>query len=534
MHLSIIVPVYNSESFVKKTLDEIDAFLVGLDKKCELIVVDDGSMDSTASLAEGWALKERSYPVRVIRLEKNLGKGAGVAAGVLAAKGKYRIFLDADLAYPPSQILKILEALEEGNDVAVACRVHKDSRYTISPASFHYLYTRHLASRIVNFFMRHTIIPDCSDSQAGLKGFTAAAAEAIFSQQIVKGFPFDVEAMYLAEKMKLKIKEVAVEYRYFNEPTTVVFMQDGFSMARDVARVHMHNLRGRYRLCNKDAKKNLIINADDFGMTLAISRGILKTVESGVVCGTSAVSNSPDFKSSMDELAAAKAKPDIGFHATLTWGSPLSDPQIISSLVDKEGRFLSREKLLLKSLLGKISEEEAYIELRAQCEQLSKRCPEISHMDGHHHVHVFPIVRKAAERVAREFGIKFVRAPYEGIWSPHYSSLARRLPIAVLAASKPGYWQKRGFETTGHFGGFALGACKDLTSRWQKTVESLPYGATEIMVHPGYFSDNKDGYNAEREDEVKVLCDELLKKKISETGVNLISFKEMSYTRRRK
>jgi len=126
--------------------------------------------------------------------------------------------------------------------------VHPDSRYTISPAFFHYLYTRHLASRVINWAMRHTIIPDCRDSQAGLKGFSAQAAEAIFSRQIIKGFSFDVEALFLAGRMGLCVREVAVEFRYFNEPTTVEFVQDGLGMVKDVLRVRWNALRGRYRL----------------------------------------------------------------------------------------------------------------------------------------------------------------------------------------------------------------------------------------------------------------------------------------------
>ncbi len=248
MHLSVIVPIYQAEAFLGRTLLELDSFLSATGVSTELLLVDDGSRDRTHEICRSWALTKRPYEVEALRLEENRGKGGAVAAGMLSARGKFRVFLDADLAYPPSQIVKVLGALEEGADVAVASRVHPDSRYTISPAFFHYLYTRHRASRVINWLMRRTIIPGCFDSQAGLKGFSEKAARQIFSRQIIRGFSFDVEALYLARLMGLGIREVAVEFRYFNEPTTVEFVKDGAGLVMDVLRVRWHSLKGRYCL----------------------------------------------------------------------------------------------------------------------------------------------------------------------------------------------------------------------------------------------------------------------------------------------
>lgn len=248
VHLSIILPVYNSESFLIKSLNALDDFIGGLALGAELIVVDDGSRDRSKSMAEEWARTERKYTVRVIDCGTNFGKGAAVSTGMQMARGKFRIFLDADLAYEPPQILRILEALEDGADVAVASRVHPDSRYTISPAFFHYLYTRHLASRIINWFLRHTIIPRCRDSQAGLKGFRAGTADAVFSRQRIFGFSFDIEVLFLAEKLGYETREVAIYYRYFNEPTTVAFLKDGMGIIADIIRIHLNKFRGCYRL----------------------------------------------------------------------------------------------------------------------------------------------------------------------------------------------------------------------------------------------------------------------------------------------
>jgi dolichyl-phosphate beta-glucosyltransferase len=523
VQLSLIVPVYNSAGFIAQSLMRLDAFLRELSFGADLIIVDDGSFDESRALIDAWLKMERPYSARLISYGTNRGKGGAVAEGMLTAKGEYRIFLDADLAYEPSQTLRILEVLKAETDVAVACRVHPQSRYTISPAFFNYLYTRHLASRLINWAMRRTILPRCSDSQAGLKGFRAQAAEEIFSRQRIKGFSFDIEALYLAEKMAMRIKEVPVDFKYESEPTTVVFMQDGLGIARDILKVRLGAAMGRYRLPPPDMRKRLIVNADDYGMTLGISRGILKCAEAGFVLSTSAMTNAPDFEASMEELKGAAVKPEVGLHAVLTWGRPLSDPARIRTLVDSDGNFHSRGRLLLRSLAGLISEEEVAIELRAQCEKLSRLHPEIAHINGHHHVHAFPTICRAAARVATEFKIPWVRASCEGMWMPLTSAFVRRSAIALLKGARPFFWRSHGFLCPDRFGGFSLGAGPDLKQRWLDTIARLKPGITEIMVHPGYPSDCHDIYNEGRQDEVEVLTDASLMEGVKASGVQLLS-----------
>lgn len=527
-HLSIIVPVYNSAGFLLRSLEALDEFANDLACATEIIVVDDGSIDQSADIAADWASQPRKYCAYVIPLDKNSGKGAAVARGMLAAKGTYRVFLDVDLAYPPSQILKIFKSLEKGNDVVVASRVHPDSRYTMSPAFFHYLYTRHVASRIINWFLSHTIIPNCHDAHAGLKGFKSEAAEAIFGQQIIHGFTFDVEALFLAKRMGKRICEVPIEFRYFNEPTTVAFLSDGMNIIRDIFRIRAHHLRGGYKFPTRTDKPRLAIVADDFGMTLPISQGIIKAIAAGTVRSASIMSNSPDFEASMDELMAAKIRPDVGFHATLTWGRPVLDPKDIPTLVDKKGGFFSKGELFIRIVLGLVSADDVLKELRAQCDKLSKLLPQITHLDGHHHVHTFPVIREVIERVAREFGIPIVRAPCEGFWSPWHRAIARRLPVMFLKASSPAYWRGRGFLSTDHFGGFSLGGRPDLRRRWAEILARMPSGTTGIMVHPGFASEDDDCYSKEREEELNILGDPSFVKTITDAGIELISFSEMA------
>jgi dolichyl-phosphate beta-glucosyltransferase len=210
----------------------------------ELIIVDDCSGPAAAKVMVDFASKRAN--TRVIRQEANKGKGAAVARGMLAARGEYRVFTDADLAFPPTEIGKILADLEAGADVAIACRVLKESRYLMSPSFFHYLYTRHLMSRTFNFLVRLTMLHDVNDTQAGLKGFTARAAEFVFPRITINRFGFDVEALFIAQHHGLSVKQSAILFRYDAEPSTVRFTRAGFTMIGDLIRIRTNHMRGKY------------------------------------------------------------------------------------------------------------------------------------------------------------------------------------------------------------------------------------------------------------------------------------------------
>ena len=244
LHLSLVVPVYNGADRLPAALVQLRDHLCAQPYAWELILVDDHSQQPTVSLLREFSL--RTPGVTVLRNDVNRGKGFSVSRGMLAARGRFRVFTDADLAYPTSEITKILADLEAGADVAVACRVLPESRYLMSPSFFSYLYTRHLMSRMFNRMVRSTLIPGILDTQAGLKGFTASAAELIFPRITIPRFGFDVEALFIARKHGLEVRQTPVHFRYDDEPTTVRFTADAFEMARDLGRIRVNDWRGRY------------------------------------------------------------------------------------------------------------------------------------------------------------------------------------------------------------------------------------------------------------------------------------------------
>jgi dolichyl-phosphate beta-glucosyltransferase len=245
MRLSVIVPVFNSAAFISETAQELVTYLEKLGEEYELVFVDDGSLDNTGSILD--ELAGRHPRVFLIRNGANRGKGYSVRAGMKQARGDFLVFTDADLAYPPTEIGKIVQTLREGADLAIATRVAPTSRFIMSPSFFGYLYTRHLGSRFFNWLVRNGLGLSIYDTQAGLKGFNRKAKEIVFNRQTLEGFTFDVELIYIAKKFGLAVREVPVVFRYFSEPTTVSFMMQSLASLKDLFSIRAKDHKGRYQ-----------------------------------------------------------------------------------------------------------------------------------------------------------------------------------------------------------------------------------------------------------------------------------------------
>ena len=237
VYLSIVVPIWNGAERLSAVLPELAEWIARRPFRIELILANDGSGAVTSRLLRRFAADHDN----VVLMDEmpHQGKGSAVAAGMLAARGKFRIFVDSDLAYPATEIDKILQVLESGSDVAVACRVLPESRYVMSPTFIHYLYTRHLLSRFFNRAIRALLLPGLLDTQAGLKGFTADAAETIFDRATISGFGFDLECLYIARMNSLSISQVPVLFRYDDEPSTVRLLRDALQMAGNVVTIRL-------------------------------------------------------------------------------------------------------------------------------------------------------------------------------------------------------------------------------------------------------------------------------------------------------
>lgn len=166
----------------------------------EIIVVDDGSDDGTAAAAAAAGADE------VVSLPTNRGKGAAVRAGMARAHGTAVGFTDADLAYPPGQLAAMVTEVEAGAEVVVGSRRHRDSVSHRQTGL-----ERAVAGRAFSWLCRALLLTDLSDTQCGLKVFSAPAAADLFGSSTIDGFAFDVEILYLAGRRHYRIVEVPVE-----------------------------------------------------------------------------------------------------------------------------------------------------------------------------------------------------------------------------------------------------------------------------------------------------------------------------------
>ncbi len=235
--VSVVLPAYQAAHLVGAAVTEISAAFLrneALDGRLEIVVVDDGSTDGTAEAAR------RAGADVVVSSEANRGKGAAVRMGMLAASGRLRLFTDVDLAYPPGQLRSLIDALEGGADVALGNRRHAEAR-TISPAPP----TRALASRMFNVFTRLVLLRRYRDTQCGFKGFTATAAQQIFSRSVIDGFAFDVEVLYLVEHFELTATEVPVAVDH-SADTTVRLTSQSLRVIADIWRIRHRAAAGAY------------------------------------------------------------------------------------------------------------------------------------------------------------------------------------------------------------------------------------------------------------------------------------------------
>lgn len=197
----------------------------------ELVLVDDGSADGTADIAER-LLDVLELEGHVVRLGRNLGKGGAVRAGILAARGQAVAFSDADLSAPPEAINACFELIESGDaDVIVTTRLHPDSNITVAPPL-----TRRLSGKVFNTLLRRLGLTDYSDTQCGLKAFTEKAAEMLFCDLRIQRFAFDVELLLRAELAELRVVELPIEWAHADS-SRVRPVRDGGRMAVDVLRL---------------------------------------------------------------------------------------------------------------------------------------------------------------------------------------------------------------------------------------------------------------------------------------------------------
>jgi dolichyl-phosphate beta-glucosyltransferase len=238
IHLSVIIPAYNEEKRLPKTLKEINEYLRKQNYKSEIVVVSDGSTDRTCKVVEN--LKFEIPNLKLICEKINRGKGYGVKIGMLNARGKYRLFTDADNSTPISEIEKFWPEFEKGADVVIASRDIKGAILDPPQPLF-----RRLVGEVFKYLRKIIVgLWEIEDTQCGFKCFKAEVVEKIFSKCKIDRFAFDPEILVLAKKAGYKIKEIPIYWR--NDPHSKVKFKSIFNMAKDLLKIRMNLILRKY------------------------------------------------------------------------------------------------------------------------------------------------------------------------------------------------------------------------------------------------------------------------------------------------
>lgn len=237
VRLSVVVPAFREER-IGHTVDRLREGLAKIDEDggLEIVVVDDGSHDGTAELAE------QAGADQVLRQPVNRGKGAAVRVGMLVARGRTVAFTDADLSYEPEQLIELMEHVEDGWDVVVGSRRHTDTTTLVRARRL-----RELGGRAINLLTNLVLLGAHRDTQCGIKAFRSDVARLVFSHSHVDGFAFDVEVFHLVERYRLSLLEVPVRVTNSSR-STVKVLRDAYRLVRDLFRIKRWARLGVYDL----------------------------------------------------------------------------------------------------------------------------------------------------------------------------------------------------------------------------------------------------------------------------------------------
>jgi chitin disaccharide deacetylase len=286
--------------------------------------------------------------------------------------------------------------------------------------------------------------------------------------------------------------------------------------------------------------KQLILNADDFGLTSGVNEGIIRAHRDGILTSTTLMANASAFEDAV-ERARENLSLGVGVHLVLVDGRAVAPLDEVASLVDENGELPSLGTLVARVSAGLIRDEHIERELRAQIEKVRAAGIEPSHVDSHKHTHAHPRVMELVARVARQCGIVRIRKPFEALrasWSSTriegVGAATQLMAAAATQISAPrfaGVSREYALQSPHRFLGVATtGQISSVVLR--RMIDTLEDGTTEIMLHPGICDDelSRTGSRLQmhRQTELGALLDPELKRIVVERGIRLISYRELN------
>lgn len=268
--------------------------------------------------------------------------------------------------------------------------------------------------------------------------------------------------------------------------------------------------------------KEVIINADDFGLSKEVNEGIIESHTNGIVTSASLMMTMSAVNHAVTKLHKYPNL-DVGIHLDLTWGKALSDPSRIPSLTNSCGDFVGKRKLLVRLLINSISQNEIEREISAQINAFKKLGIKPYHADVHQHFQCIPVVMKALMNVAIAENIPFVRLPFERVFATPVNAF-----VSLMSLNSEKYW-KANIKKTDYFIGLSLTDNMNETALI-KTFSKLKSGLIEVMCHPGYEESSIYSISRlqSRDKEVEVLTSSQVKDCIQSQNIKLTTFREQS------
>ncbi|HEX2917564.1 MAG TPA: dolichyl-phosphate beta-glucosyltransferase, partial [Edaphobacter sp.] len=236
--ISIVVPAYNEGTRIENALERIFTCVDQRGWDAEVLVVDDGSSDQTASIVKQWM--ETHPRLHLIQNPGNRGKGYSVRNGLLQAAGEIVMFTDADLSAPMEEAERLFSAIHSGADVAIGSRWLDRARQTIHQPLY-----RQFFGRCFNWITRTVMGLPFKDTQCGFKAFRRSAAQVIFRLQTIERWGFDPEILFIAQKLGYEIREVPVTWGH-DERSRLSYLRDGMKMLEEMAIIRSNSFAGRY------------------------------------------------------------------------------------------------------------------------------------------------------------------------------------------------------------------------------------------------------------------------------------------------
>jgi dolichyl-phosphate beta-glucosyltransferase len=240
--LTILIPAYNESARIGKTLKGVVDYLKGKSFTSQVLLVNDGSKDDTIEVVRDFFHRENFHDFFVLDFQKNQGKGFAVKQGMLKAEGEYVLFIDADSSAPIEEFDKFIEHFNTGYDIFIGSRKARgEVKATNIPLH------RAALGLGYSFLARKFLATGVRDFTCGFKCYRRNAIRPIFSRQVLDGWSFDAENLFLARKLGFRIKEIPIRWNHYEEDSKVSPFKEIFTSGLDLLKIRLNDMKGLYK-----------------------------------------------------------------------------------------------------------------------------------------------------------------------------------------------------------------------------------------------------------------------------------------------